>query len=446
MRAMNQTIAAMAEAMEKELIARRRDLHRHAEVGWTEFRTASIVAETLDKLGYEVRIGDEVMRAASMAGVPTAARLAREKERAIAQGAVRRWLDRMDGGKTAVVGVMKFSEAGPTAAFRADMDANDMTEATDDDHRPHREGFASINPGAHHGCGHDGHTSMALGAAEILAGLKDRLQGTVKFIFQPAEEGLRGARPIADSGALDDVDYLLGLHLGAANAKKLGLVACEVRGWMASSKFDVAFTGVSAHAAGDTENGRDALLAAAAALLHMHAIPRHSKGASKIHIGKLSGGTGRNVIADRAVMQVETRGSTSEINQYMYDRAVGAAKAAGLMYGVDVAVTDCGYAAGFKTDLDFVDFIRPIAEGLGIFEVLPYGVSAGSEDFTTLMERVQRRGGKATFFRLGSEFYGLAHNPRFDFDERALAMGTRLIATALAETLTKEKNESIAKN
>lgn len=428
-------IAKMALDMEDTLIRQRRDLHRHAEVGWTEFRTASIVADTLDKLGYQVLVGDEVMNTKFMMGVPSAEELAKQKARAIAQGAVRPWVDRMDGGKTAVVGVMKFSDEGPTVAFRADMDANDVTESPDVSHRPAREGFASVNAGAHHGCGHDGHTSMALGVAKILAQFKGELRGAVKFIFQPAEEGLRGARPIAESGVVDDVDYLLGLHLGAVNAERLGLAACKVKGWQASSKFDVTFGGVSAHAAGDAENGKNALLAAASALVNLHAIPPHSKGMSRIHVGTLSGGSGRNVIADHAEMKVETRGATSEINQYMYDRAMAVTRAAADMYGVKADVKDCGYAAGFRTDEDFVAMIEPVARRLGIFEVLPYGQAGGSEDYTTLMERVQRHGGKATFFRLGSEFYGLAHNPTFDFDERALAMGVRLVASTLAELL-----------
>lgn len=435
---LDKEITQMAAALEEKTIKRRRDFHHHAEAGWTEYRTASIVADTLDKLGYQVLVGDEVLNADFMMGKPSEEALAKHKERAIAQGAVRPWVDRMDGGKTAVVGVMKFSEDGPTVGFRADMDANDVTESTDENHRPYKEGFSSVNPEAHHGCGHDGHTAMLLSVAEILVSLKDRLRGTVKLIFQPAEEGLRGARPIAESGILDDIDYLLGMHLGATNAKKLGLLGCEVRGWQASTKFDVKFTGVSAHAAGDTENGRDALLAAATALIGIHALPRHSKGVSKVHVGVLHGGTGRNVVADSAFLKAETRGETSEINDYTYQCAVNAVNAAAQMYGVKAEITECGYASGYKTDADFVDFVRPVAEDLGLFEILPYGISNGSEDYTTMMERVQRHGGKSTFFRLGTDFYGLAHNPRFDFNEKALAMGVRLTASALTETLLKK--------
>lgn len=438
MTTIREKIALLAEKLETSIIEQRRDLHHYAEVGWTEFRTASIVADTLDKLGYEVLIGEEVMNTKFMMGVPNAEELQAQQKRALSQGAIRPWIDRMTGGKTAVVGIMKFSEDGPIVAYRADMDANDVTESKDQAHRPVTEGFASINENAHHGCGHDGHTAMGLAVAKIIASLKHELKGTIKLIFQPAEEGLRGARPIAESGILDDVEYLLGMHLGATNAKKLGLLGCEVRGWQASTKFDASFHGVSAHAAGDTEKGKDALLAAATALVSLNAIPRHSKGSSKVHVGTLNGGSGRNVVADFATFKAETRGETEEINRYMYERAVNVINASAMMYGVTAEITECGYAAGYKTDVDYVNFITPIAESLNLFEILPYGISGGSEDYTTLMNRVQSHGGKSTFFRLGTDFYGLAHNPTFDFNEKALKLGVILAANTLSETLIKK--------
>lgn len=428
-------ILTMAKSLESNIITRRRDFHKHAEAGWTEFRTASIIAERLDELGYTVLVGDEAMDATVMMGAPSPEELAKHKERAIAQGAIKRWADKMDGGKTAVIGIMHFAAPGPTVAFRADMDANDMTESTDQNHRPYREGFSSINPKAHHGCGHDGHSAMALAVAEILASLKGELKGTVKLIFQPAEEGLRGARPIAASGIIDDVDYLLGLHLGGINANRLGLLACQVKGWLASTKFNAEFFGVAAHSA-DTECGKNALLAAATALVGIYALPRHSKGTSTVHVGMLNGGTGRNVIADYAKLVGETRGQTSEINAYTYDTAVNVVESAAQMYGVTAKITKCGYASGYKIDSDFVDFITPIAADLNMFEMLPCGIAGGSEDYTILMERVQQHQGKATFFRLGSDFAGTSHSTNFDFNEKSLVMGVSVVAACLAETLT----------
>lgn len=431
----DQQIIEMVQKLADKMITRRRDIHKHAEAGWTEFRTASIVAETLDSLGFQVLVGDQVLNTAYMMGMPSKEQLAKHQERALQQGAISRWVEKMEGGKTAVVGVMKFAKPGPTVGFRFDMDANDVTEAKDIKHRPYREGFASVNDGAHHGCGHDGHTSMGLTVAEVLANLKGQLTGTVKLVFQPAEEGLRGGRPVAESGVLDDVDYMMGVHLGAKNARKVGQLCCEVNGWLASTKFDVEFTGLAAHAGGDPEKGKNALLAAATALLNMHAIPRHSQGASRINVGVLQGGTGRNVIPDKAVLKVETRGATTEIDKYIYEQAVRIAKAVADMYDIDMKIVGCGGAAGCVIDKDIVDIIKSVAERMGMFEVLPYGISGGSEDYTHLMERVQKHGGKATAIRVGTEFYGAAHNPYFDFDEKALSLGASFIAGAIAELL-----------
>ena len=191
---MNSKILELAEAQREKLITRRRDFHNYPEVAWTEFRTASIVADTLASLGYQVLTGEEVINQEAMMGVPSAEELEEQMKRALRQGANPQWVEKMQGGKTGVVGVMSFSKPGPTVAFRFDMDANDVIEAEVDGHRPYREGFASVNKGAMHACGHDGHTTLGLSLAEVLVGLKDALTGTVKIIFQPAEEGVRGAK------------------------------------------------------------------------------------------------------------------------------------------------------------------------------------------------------------------------------------------------------------
>ena len=208
----NQIIQA-AQSLKEKTIARRRDLHRHAEAAWTEFRTAAFVAKTLTELGYEVSTGAAVHDEASMMGVPSKADLEKHMQRAIDQGAEKAWVEQMAGGKTGVVGVMKFAKPGPVVALRVDMDANDLTEAAEEKHRPFREGFASVNKGAMHACGHDGHTSVGLAVAEVLAGMKDQLAGTIKMIFQPAEEGVRGAKAMMVKGVVDDVKYIVGMHL-----------------------------------------------------------------------------------------------------------------------------------------------------------------------------------------------------------------------------------------
>ena len=434
---MDSEIVELAKRLMEKTIVRRRDFHKHAEAGWTEFRTASIVANTLKGLGYQVLVGDEVVDPHAMMGVPSKAELDRQVERALSQGADRAWVEKMLGGKTGVVGVMNFGRPGPTVALRADMDANDLVEAEDEKHRPFWEGFASVNQGAMHACGHDGHTAAALGVAEVLAAMKDKLAGTIKLIFQPAEEGVRGAKAMMARGVVDDVNYLVGMHLGV-NLKKTGQVACRTEGFLATTKLDAVFTGMPAHAGAAPETGRNAILAAATATLNLHAIPRHSKGASRINVGVMQGGTGRNVIPAGAVIKLETRGATTEINQYVYGEAVRIIEAAAAMHGVKVTIEETGGAAGCENDATLVERIRQVVERQRLFsEIVPAGNIGGSEDCTYFMERVQKRGGQAAFVMVGTELAAGHHDSHFDFNEDALVPAIALMSGVAAELLTQ---------
>jgi len=434
---MDAKIVELAKRLKEKTISRRQDFHKHAEAGWTEFRTASIVANTLKGLGYQVLIGDEAVDPRTMMGVPSKVELDRQVERALSQGADRAWVEKMLGGKTGVVGVMNFGRPGPTVALRADMDANDLVEAEDEKHRPFREGFASVNQGAMHACGHDGHTAAALGVAEVLAAMKDKLAGTIKLIFQPAEEGVRGAKAMMARGVVDDVNYLVGMHLGV-NLKKTGQVACRTEGFLATTKLDAVFTGMPAHAGAAPETGRNAILAAATATLNLHAIPRHSKGASRINVGVIQGGTGRNVIPARAVIKLETRGATTEINQYVYAEAVRIIEAAAAMHGVTVTIEETGSAACCENDAALVERIRQVVERQHLFsEIVPAGNIGGSEDCTYFMERVQKRGGQAAFVMVGTELAAGHHDSHFDFNEDALIPAIALMSGVAAELLTQ---------
>ncbi len=434
---MNADIVNAAQQLKEKTIARRRDFHRHAEAAWTEFRTASIVATSLQNLGFQVLAGSEAVEASAMMGVPPPAELERHAERALSQGADAGWVEKMRGGRTGVVGVMKFSRPGPTVALRVDMDANDLVESDDQTHRPAREGFASVNRGAMHACGHDGHTAMGLGVAEVLAGLKDRLAGTIKLIFQPAEEGVRGAKAMVAKGVVDDVKYMVGAHLGV-NLKKLGQVACRTEGFLATTKFDAVFTGTPAHAGAAPETGRNAVLAAATATLNLHAIPRHSQGASRVNVGVIQGGTGRNVIPAHAVIKVETRGATTAIDAYVYTEAVRIVEAAAAMQGVKVHIGLMGGAAGCESDPALAERIQQVVKRQGLFsEIVPAGNIGGSEDCTYLMERVQKNGGQATFLMIGTELAAGHHDCFFDFNEDALVPGIALLAGSAAELLTE---------
>ncbi len=435
----DQKIINLAENLKGITIERRRDLHQYPEAAWTEFRTAAFVADMLTELGYEVSVGADTIAEAGMMGVPTNTVLAEHMERAIAQGANPNWVEKMAGGKTGVVGVLKFAKPGPVVGLRFDMDANDAIEATEKKHRPAKDGFCSINQGAMHACGHDGHTSVGLAVAEILMKLKDELAGSVKLIFQPAEEGVRGAKAMVEKGIVDDVEYMLGAHFGF-QMKKTGQLACNVTGFLATSKYDAEFTGLPAHAGAAPETGKNALLAAAVAAVNLHAISRHSDGVSRINVGILNAGSGRNVIPANAVIKLETRGATSKINHYMIAEATKVIKAAAMMYDVEVEITEMGGAAGGNNSVKLADTITKTAERLGIFEeIVPICNFGASEDFSYFMERVQEKGGQAAYMMIGADLAAGHHDSYFDFDERALNLATKMIATAAIDLLTKEK-------
>jgi len=427
-------IKQAAKKLEPQLIEWRRDFHRHPETGWTEFRTAGKVAARLQELGYTVKIGPEAVTAADMMGVPPADQLARHMERAVAQGADAALIKGMTGGLTGVVADLICGE-GPTVAVRFDMDANDIDEVQDLSHLPRREGFASVNPGAMHACGHDGHVAIGLGVAEILAGLKSQLRGSVRLIFEPGEEGSRGARAMVSAGAVTGVDYILGGHIGF-QAQKTGQLICATGKFLATTKYDVTYTGRPAHAGAAPEEGRNALLAAATAALNLHAISRHGQGATRITVGMLVAGQGRNIIPANALYKMETRGETSEIDEYMAAEARRIIVAAAQMYGVEYDMIQVGGTKSGESSPDMRDRVRQIAAGMDFFEdIVDYAAFGATEDYSHFMSVVQQNGGSGTYFMIGADLAAGHHNNHFDFDEAVLAPGVELTALAVAELL-----------
>ena len=282
---MKQRIAELVNDLYPSLVEWRRDLHKHAESGWVEFRTASIVASKLTEWGYEVKAGREVIKEEARMGVPAKEILEAHEKRALDQGADPEWVAKFSGGFTGVVGILDTGKPGPTVGFRFDMDALDIQESLDPDHKPVAEGFVSINENMMHACGHDSHTTIGLGVAKVLSEIKDELSGRIKLIFQPSEEGVRGAKSMVEAGVVDDVDLFVAGHIGTGSP--LGEFACASEGYLATTKLDVTFKGVAAHAGGQPEQGKNALLAAATASLNLYAISRHSDGASRVNVGVL---------------------------------------------------------------------------------------------------------------------------------------------------------------
>ena len=423
-------VTAQAESLADDLIRIRRDLHAHAEAGWTEFRTAALVVKELTTLGWNVAYGPAVFHPEYRAGLPSAADLERHMARALAWGADPAIVQAMAGGYTGVVATLTNGE-GPTVALRFDMDALDAVESTAAEHRPTAEGFASKNPVAMHACGHDGHTAIGLGVARLLMALKDELHGTIKLIFQPAEEGVRGGRAMAEAGVVDGVDYLLGAHLGFA-ATETGLIVSGTAGFLATTKLDAVFTGAPAHAGAAPEQGKNALLAAAAAALNLHAIARHSQGASRINVGVLQAGTGRNVVPATATLKLETRGETSAIDQYMAAEAERIIRASAAMWDVTVRIERQGSAAGATSDTGLAAIVgRAAAESPLVTRVVDQMDLGGSEDCTWLMQRVQQQGGQAAYLLIGSKIAAPHHDFKFDFDESSLVIGVDVLVRSV---------------
>ena len=434
-------ILKMTDEMAGELTAQRRDFHKYAEKGWFEMRTSSIIARKLTDMGYEVLVGEQVCKRDSRMGVPSEEELDAQYERAVSQGADPEFVKYTKGGMTGVIGILHCGE-GPTVAMRFDIDALGVFEEHDAScHRPAKEGFDSVNEGFMHACGHDGHATIGLGVAKVLMAIKDSLHGTVKLIFQPAEEGVRGAHAIVENGWLDDADALLASHVAPTGKADDGDVTVGTWGSLATTKYDVAFTGRAAHAGGFPEQGKNALLAAASAALALHAIPRHGGGQSFINVGTLRAGSGRNVVPDYALMQLEVRGETTEINQFMMKRTEEICRGAAAMQGCACEMTVMGMAEGQHSDSQLIERMgRVIRRDLPnlTLSTEQNAKNWGSDDVSVMMNRVQAHGGQATYMRAMTDMAGAQHTVTFDFDEAVLGRSVAVFCAAAMDLMREE--------
>jgi aminobenzoyl-glutamate utilization protein A len=428
-------IQCIVNKIENKIIKYRRDFHRYPEIGWTEFRTASLIARRLKELGYDIKIGKEVISEIDRMGVPSNNILEKNYERALQQGADIGFISKLKGGFTGVVGILDNGE-GPTVAVRFDIDALQIVESKSEEHFPFKEGFYSVNEGAMHACGHDGHIAIGLGVAETLMKIKNNIKGKIKLIFQPAEEGVKGAKAMCKSGILDDVDYLIGGHIGI-KALASGLLICGVGGFLATSKFDAFFTGVSAHAGAAPEMGSNVMLSAATAILNLNSIPRNSSGSTRINVGKLICGTARNIIPSTAHMLIETRGETSELNQYMMDYAERILENSAAMHGTKLDINFMGESVSCESDGIMIQKVKEAANNISEYnsiedEKMNFGAS---EDFSYMMEEVQVHGGKAVYVLFGSDLKSSHHNSEFDFNEKDLKNAVKLFSMLVYDIL-----------
>lgn len=428
-------IAELVQNLDKKVIAWRRDFHKYPETAWTEYRTSAAIAEHLQALGYEVFLGRDVLEESARVAVPSEEALEAARQRALGEGANPEYLEKMRCGFTGVMGVLHCGE-GPTLAFRADIDALEVKEDVSEQHRPAAEGFASVHDGICHSCGHDAHAAMGMGLAEVLAGMKDQLHGTIKLLFQPGEEGMRGGKPMMEKGLVDDVDFILGGHIGI-HALKTGEIVTGCDEFLSTSKLDAEFFGESAHAGICPQKGKSAIMAAATACIQMQAIPRHGDGHSRINVGFIQGGGGsRNVVPNYCIVKLETRGATTEINSYMEQQVRIIADASAKLHGATARITNMGSAVGSDSDPEMMAVVKRAAQKTAAVTVITDKSSFDAcEDVTYLMNRVRERGGKATFLMIGSELKASHHSGSFDFNEDCLNIGVEVFARCVAELL-----------
>lgn len=423
---------------EKEWQEWRRDLHMHPELGWMEMRTAAFIAKKLKDFGWdEVLVGEEVCAKEGRMGVPGKATLQAAYERAKAEGSDPAILEKVKDGCTGVMGILRCGE-GPVVALRFDMDALPVKEEQGVGHEPYEKGFPSIHDGVMHACGHDGHVTIGLGVAQLLVQRRQELYGTVKLIFQPAEEGVRGARAIVEAGHLDEVSYLLGGHIFRNQGKEMPFaVGIGENHTMATTKLDVTFHGLASHAAASPEQGKNAMLAAATSVLNLYAIPRHGTASTMINVGTIHGGSGRNVVCDTAVMEVEVRGTTTEGNEYMEAYARRIVEHSAAMHDCTCEIQVVGGTVSNRNSVEWKPFLMELCEtqlGVPWTDQLEMG---GSEDYALMAHRVQERGGKSYYLLLITTCAAALHNGCFTFDETVLPKGVAVFTSAVHTLLKK---------
>ncbi len=417
---------------QKELVAWRRLFHRHAETGMAEFWTTARIASELENFGFTPVTGDAASSPEARMGVPDEEAMKKARARALEEGAPEIWLDRM--GEATGLAADLFPGAPAHTVLRFDIDAVDVRETSSPGHIPFREGFISMHEGICHACGHDGHIAIGLGLARELMRLRGSMRHNVRLLFQPGEEGCRGARAMVASGLLKGARHFLAAHIGMRAERDHALV-CGARGFLATSKFDVEFIGRAAHAGAEPQRGANSLLAAASAALNMHALPRHGDGDSRVTVGVLEAGSGRNTIPSSARMVCETRGASTAVNDYMFARSRSIIEHTAAMYEQQYRIRLMGGSDNADSDDSMIRIVRDAAYRIPWFRqelITDSAPGYGSDDACVHMAEVQKQGGDAAYIMLGSELAAGHHSPDFDFHEAVLLPSVELLTRVVA--------------
>ena len=374
-------VQELAKEQESYVIQCRHYLHSHPELSTKEVNTTRFIKEELEKMGVEVQ----------------------EFE-----------------GITGCVGTIKGDKPGKTVMLRADIDALPITE------NPGKS-YCSLNPGVMHACGHDCHTSMLLGAAKILSAHRDEIHGTVKLIFQMAEEIGRKSEEYVKRGALEGVDAIFGMHIWSA--VPAGKVNFESGERMAcSDRFTIKIHGKSSHGSAPHE-GNDAIIAGAAAIQALQTIPSRINipfNALVVTVGIFNGGTKENIIADQAELTGTVRAFNREFRNSMPEVIKSVVEPVVKGYGCSAEVDYYfGPSPLINDHEDLVQIARGAAsKEMGEDALIPLKKMTGAEDFSVYMETVP---GVFGYLGCRNEEKGIIaahHHPAFDVDEDVLYHGT----------------------
>ena len=410
--ALDARITKLAAAEQLKVVAWRRDLHEHPELGNEETRTAALIATELKRLGLEVTTGV---------------------------------------ARTGVVGILKGGKPGRTVALRADMDALPLTEATG-------LAYASVvktvylgQPvGVMHACGHDTHVAMLLGAAAVLSQVKADLPGTVKFIFQPAEEGsvpgtVGGAKLMVQEGVLDKpkVDAIFGLHIWAS--APVGQLWYRPRGEMASSdRFAIKVTGRGAHGA-KPWGSVDPVVTAAEIITALQTIVSRqvdlTQDAAVVTVGTVQAGVRYNVIPPDATLSGTIRAFSPATQQQIWAAIRRTAAGIAAANGATAEVTIEPYVPVTYNDPALTAHMLPtLQQAAGPANVVEIKAVTGAEDFACYQEKVP-----GLFVFLGGMTPGTDpttvadhHTAGFRVDENAFPLGVKTLATLAADYLTSK--------
>lgn len=415
------------------LIELRREFHQYPEPGWCEFWTTARIVEELERIGAdEMHVGPDALDTNERLGVPDDEELSNWLEKAKSETDRTDILEQIEGGNTGVVAVVERGE-GPSVGLRVDIDALPIEESADDEHTPTAKGFRSNNEGFMHACGHDSHIAFGLGTLKTVT--ESDFNGTFKVFFQPAEELLGGGKAVAAGPHFDDVEYMIGAHVGLDHPT--GTVVAGLDGALALTRWDIEFEGESAHAGLAPNDGRNAVQALVTAAENMYGIPRHEEGATRVNIGKIRSDNAANVIADRATAKAEVRGESTELMEYMRDSVRRHLDFAAEMHECTVDISVIGEAIRQDSDEELVALVSEVANDLDETpSVLRRDNLGASEDVTYLMESVEESGGQGTFIGIGADHPSGHHTSTFDIDEDSLPIGVSVLSKTVLKLLS----------